>query len=236
MIDPGPAPKAIAPAPSDAIVLFDGSNFDAWSHGSENSAQWKLLPDQHAMEVKPGTGDLWTRDQFGDVQLHIEWATPKEVQGDSQQRGNSGVFFFGRYEIQILDSYNNKTYADGQAGSLYGQFPPLVNASRAPGEWQTYDIIFEAPRFDEDGDLLHPAYVTVIHNGVVVQSHQALIGSTSHRAVGTYSPHDATGRIKLQDHGNTMRFRNIWVRPLNLHPDHVDDQHDGHEDDHDGHD
>lgn len=229
IVDPGPAPTTIAPAPSDAIVLFDGSDLDAWQHGGAKTAEWRLLPDQHAMQVRPGSGDLMTRDAFGDVQLHIEWATPTEVVGDSQGRANSGVYFFGRYEIQILDSYNNKTYADGQAGALYGQYPPLVNASRGPGQWQTYDIIFEAPRFDADGELERPAYVTVIHNGVLVQNHRALLGPTEHRRVGTYSAHEPTGQIKLQDHGNPMRFRNIWVRPLTPQPEADTDTGDGQE-------
>lgn len=215
VVDPGPA-ATITPAPGDAVVLFDGSGLDAWQHGEDKTAEWKILPDLHAMEVKAGSGDLITRESFGDVQLHLEFATPVKVEGESQQRGNSGVFFFGRYEIQILDSYENKTYADGQAGAVYGQFPPLVNASRKPGEWQTFDIIFEAPRFGDDGAVLRPAYVTVIHNGVVVQNHRALIGPTQHRTVATYAAHEPTGQIKLQDHGNPMRFRNIWVRPLEL--------------------
>ncbi len=229
VVDPGPAPTTIAQPPSDAIVLFDGTSFDAWRHGGEKAAQWTMLHDQHAMQVKPGTGDLWSREQFGDVQLHLEWATPAKVESQSQGRGNSGVFFFGRYEIQILDSYQNKTYADGQAGALYGQYPPMVNACRAPGEWQTYDIFFEAPRFNDDGDLVRPAYVTLIHNGVLVHNHVAMLGATQHRAVASYSAHDATGPIKLQDHGNTMRFRNIWARPLDLgiDHDHDNDEHHG---------
>lgn len=233
VVDPGPAPKTIAPAPSDAVVLFDGSSVDTWQHADGSSARWELVAD-HAMQVKAGTGDIQTREGFGDVQLHLEFATPAKVEGDSQGRGNSGVFFFGRYEIQILDSYDNKTYADGQAASIYGQWPPLVNASRKPGEWQTYDIVFEAPRFDEDGDLDRPAYVTVFHNGVLVQDHKALVGDTLHRAVGTYTAHDSTGPIKLQDHGNPMRFRNIWVRPLDLDSnddEHDDDGHGDHDDD-----
>jgi len=231
VVDPGPAPTTITPAPSDAIVLFDGSSLDAWQHGGGKTAEWKLLPDLHAMQVKPGSGDLMTRDSFGDVQLHIEWATPAEVVGDSQGRANSGVYFLGRYEVQILDSYNNKTYADGQAGALYGQYPPLANASRKPGEWQTYDIIFEAPRFDEDGELERPAYVTVIHNGVLVQNHRALLGPTEHRRVGIYAAHEPAGQIKLQDHGNPMRFRNIWLRPLELDIPTDDDDHADHDED-----
>ncbi|MBK7404135.1 MAG: DUF1080 domain-containing protein [Phycisphaerales bacterium] len=211
VVDPGPA-RDPAPAPSDATVLFDGKNLDAWQTADGGTAGWTLLPDG-AMQVKPGAGDIMTKEHFGDCQLHIEWATPKTPVGESQERGNSGVFFFGRYEVQVLDSYDNKTYADGQAGALYGQYPPLVNASRGPGEWQTYDIVFEAPVFDGD-KVVKPAYATVIHNGVVVQNHRALIGSTLHRAVGTYTPHEPTGEIKLQDHGNPTRYRNIWIRSI----------------------
>lgn len=211
VVDPGPAGKP-APAPSDAVVLFDGTNLDAWQAGDGGTAGWTILPDG-SMEVKAGTGDIMTKEHFGDCQLHVEWASPKTPVGESQQRGNSGVFFFGRYEIQVLDSYENQTYADGQAAAIYGQYPPDVNASRGPGEWQTYDIMFEAPVFDGD-KLVKPAYATVIHNGVLVQNHRALIGPTQHRAVATYSPHEAKGEIKLQDHGNPVRFRDIWVRPL----------------------
>ena len=220
IVDPGPAPEHIAPAPSDAIVLFDGTNLDAWEHGGNKPAQWELV-DGDAMQVKPGSGDLYTKQSFRDVQLHIEWATPAKVEGDSQHRGNSGVFFFGRYEIQILDSFENKTYADGQAAALYGQYPPLVNASRGPGQWQSYDIVFEGPLFDKDGSVIKPAIVTVFHNGVLVQNHRAMIGATQHRAVAEYKAHDLTGPIKLQDHGNPMRFRNIWVRPLDLEGDQI---------------
>lgn len=212
VVDPGPAGEP-APAPSDAIVLFDGSGLDAWQTADGASAGWTILPEG-AMEVKAGTGDILTKRHFGDCQLHVEWASPAEPVGESQQRGNSGVFFFGRYEIQVLDSYENTTYADGQAASLYGQYPPDVNASRAPGEWQTFDIIFEAPRFDNQGKLVRPAYATVLHNGVVVHNHRELIGATGHRTVGEYSAHEPEGPIKLQDHGNPVRFRNIWVRPL----------------------
>lgn len=243
VVDPGPEPTCITPAPSDAIVLFDGSSLDAWEHLGGTSPRWEVI-DGKILQVRPGTGDIQTRRHFGDCQLHLEFATPAEVVAGSQGRGNSGVFFFGRYEVQILDSYNNRTYADGQAGALYGQWPPLVNASRGPGQWQSYDIIFEAPRFDEDGRLERPAIVTVLHNGVLVQNHRAMIGATQHRNVATYSAHDPTGPIKLQDHGNPMRFRNIWVRPLDLdieaaapHPDDDEhDEHDGHDhDEHSGH-
>ncbi len=213
VVDPGPAPEGPGPVPGDAVVLFDGTNLDAWRHGNGADARW-ILVDGGAMEVKPGTGDIQTREKFGDCQLHLEFATP-DPKGESQQRGNSGVFFFGRYEIQILDSYENKTYADGQAGAIYGQYPPDVNASRGPGAWQTLDIVFEAPRFDEGGAVVKPAYATVLHNGIVVHHRRALLGATAHKRAPQYRAHSEEGAIKLQDHGNRMRFRNIWVRRLN---------------------
>ena len=219
VVDPGPA-GAPAPMPSDAVVLFDGTRTDAWQHGDGRDAEW-IVKDDGSMQVKPGSGDLLTRAHFGDCQLHIEWATPKVVTGTGQGRGNSGVFFFGMYEVQILDSHENQTYADGQAAALYGQYPPMVNASRGPGEWQSFDIIFEAPRFARDGSLEKPAFVTVLHNGVVVQHRREFLGRTAHRAVASYSPHASAGPIKLQDHGNPMRFRNIWVRPLHAAPEAV---------------
>lgn len=210
-----PQPRVVdAPAdaaPSDAIVLFDGSDLSAWT-GQGGEARWKV--EQGYMEVN-GTGKIVTRQSFGDCQLHLEFATPAEVQGESQGRGNSGVFFFDRYEVQVLDSYRNPTYPDGQASALYGQFPPMVNASRPPGTWQTYDIVFQAPRFEGE-ELLSPAVVTVFHNGVLVHHAREMVGATSHRNVGRYSPHGPTGPIGLQDHGNPVRFRNVWVRPLEL--------------------
>ncbi len=214
VIDPGPAPAEPVAAPSDAVVLFDGTDLDAWEHAGGRSAEW-IVRDDGSMQVKAGAGDILSREQFGDCQLHVEFATPAEVVGDSQGRGNSGVFFFGVYEIQVLDSYDNKTYADGQCAAIYGQYAPEVDACRAPGEWQTYDIVFEAPRFDKDGNLEKPASVTVLHNGVLVHNHRQLLGATAHRSAPSYSPHEAEGPIKLQDHGNPMRFRNIWVRRLN---------------------
>ena len=197
------------PAPSDALALFDGHGLGAWTAG-DGPATWKLAGDY--MEVN-GSGDIQTRERFGDLQLHLEWATPAEVAGDSQGRGNSGVFLMGRYEVQILDSYDNPTYADGQAAALYGQRPPDVNACRPPGAWQSYDIVFRAPRF-EGAELLSPALVTVIHNGLVVHHAVPFLGATAHRALPAYSPHEPEGPIKLQDHGNPMRFRNVWVRRL----------------------
>lgn len=211
-----PVPTVITPgnqgsAPSDALVLFDGKDLAQWCAGAfDKPAAWKV--ENGYMEVN-GTGQILTREFFGDCQLHLEFATPAKVESSSQCRGNSGVFFFGRYEIQILDSFQNRTYADGQAGALYGQTPPLVNASRGPGEWQSYDIIFRAPRF-EAGKLLSPARATVLHNGVVVQDATEFLGATAHREVAQYRAHEATGPIALQDHGNPMRFRNIWIRKL----------------------
>jgi hypothetical protein len=213
-----PQPPIVTPgekpgdAPSDAIVLFDGKDLSQWRKGDGADAGWKV--ENGYAEVVAKTGDIFTRDEFGpDVQLHLEFATPP-AQGDGQQRGNSGVFFFGRYEIQILDSYENPTYPDGQATGIYGFMPPQVNASRPPGQWQTYDILFEGPRFSAEGKLTKAAVVTVLHNGVVTQNRTVLIGQTPHKKVGTYTAHGEKGPIKLQDHGNPMRFRNIWIRNL----------------------
>jgi len=197
------------PPPADALVLFDGSSAKAWTAGG-GDCPWKLAGG--VLEVNGG-GSIETREHFGDVQLHLEWASPAKVESSSQGRGNSGVFLMGRYEVQILDSHENPTYADGGAAALYGQFPPLANVSRGPGEWQSYDIVFRAPRFEGD-KLLEPARVTVIHNGVVMHNNQAFLGATRHREVATYSPHPAAGPIGLQDHGNPVRFRNIWARKL----------------------
>mgnify|MGYP001168315176 CR=1 FL=1 len=211
-VDPGPAPAAPLPVPSDATRLFDGTKLDAWT-GNGGVAKWTVKDG--FMEVN-GTGDIQTKAEFGDCQLHVEWAAPAPTKGDSQGRGNSGVFFFGRYEVQVLDSYDNPTYADGQAASIYGQLPPMVNACRKPGEWQTYDIVFRAPRFDADGKVLEPARVTVVHNGIVVQLDQPLLGPTAHRSLPQYEPHAATGPIRLQDHGDPVRYRNLWIRPLDF--------------------
>ena len=204
------------PAPSDATVLFDGTTLDRWTGGG-GTARWKL--DGGFMEVN-GTGDIRTRDSFGDVQLHLEFRTPDAISGKSQGRGNSGVFFLDGYEVQILDSYENPTYPDGQAGALYGQRPPLVNASLPPGTWQHYDIVFTAPRYDDAGGIAEPARVTVLHNGVLVQRDVEFLGPTRHRALTEYvarpefAGRASEGPIRLQDHGNPMRFRNIWVRAL----------------------
>lgn len=199
------------PPPPDAVVLFDGTSLDKWA-GRENSApRWRIVDG--AMEVVAGTGALVTRDSFGDAQLHIEWMTPNPPRGKDQDRGNSGVFFMGRYEVQVLDSYENVTYADGQAGAIYGQYPPLVNASRKPGEWQSYDIIFRRPRF-ENGKVQSPARLTVIHNGIVIHDNAAMVGPTGHYSRPPYEVHPDKLPLSLQDHGHPVRFRNIWVRPL----------------------
>jgi len=197
-------------APSDAIVLFDGNDLSQWRNKDGEPAAWKV----EGGAVTAGKGDIYSRQEFGDVQLHLEFATPSVVKGNGQGRGNSGVFLMGRYEMQILDCYENLTYADGTIGAVYGQHPPLVNASRPPGEWQVYDILFTAPRFNPDGTVKTPAYITSILNGVVVQNHQSYNGPTGWKNPGKYSPHPDMGPISLQDHGNPMRFRNIWVRPL----------------------
>jgi hypothetical protein len=210
-----PAPRVVTPGsecnkpPSDAIVLFDGKDLSAWRSGN-GEAKWKVEGD--AVVCVPKNGDITTKESFGDIQLHIEFATPNPPHGDSQERGNSGVFLMGQFEFQVLDSYKNPTYADGSASALYGQHPPLVNASRPPGEWQTYDIIFTTPRV-KDGKVETPAYVTAFHNGVLVHNHDALFGPTNHRSIGKYNAR-TEGPIRLQDHGNTTKYRNIWVRRL----------------------
>ncbi len=192
--------------PSDAIVLFDGSDLNEWN------GDWKLEGD--AVTVAPGTGSLVTKRAFGDVQLHIEWRTPSVVESEGQGRGNSGVFLMERYEVQVLDSYENTTYVNGQAGALYKQHIPLVNASRPPGEWQSYDIIFMAPRFDDDGALSLPATFTVLHNGVLIQNHATIDGTTANIGEPEYEAHDAKAPLMLQDHTNPVSYRNIWIREL----------------------
>jgi len=207
--------EKVGTAPSDATVLFGGTDLSKWKMEKDGGeAAWKV--ENGYIEVVPKTGYMMTREEFGpDFQLHVEFATPNPPSGDSQGRGNSGVFLFGKYEIQVLDSYQNPTYADGGATAIYGYMPPQVNASRPPGVWQTYDIIVEGPRF-ADNKLVKPLVVTVLHNGVVTQNHTALIGETPHKQVGTYHPHPEKGPIKLQDHGNPMRFRNLWIRDLHM--------------------
>jgi hypothetical protein len=205
VVDPGNAHHA----PSDAIVLFDGKDMSAFNGGEK----WKV--ENGYAEVKGG--GVTTKQAFGSCQLHLEFATPEKVVGDGQGRGNSGVYLMGKYEVQILDSFDNKTYFDGQCGALYKQQPPTVNASRKPGEWQTYDIIFEAPEFDAEGKVKKPAYVTVLHNGVVIHNHFELKGGTFWDQPSHYEAHEAKLPFHLQDHGNPLRFRNIWIRE-NIQP------------------
>lgn len=193
-------------APSDAIVLFGGDDLAEWN------GEWKIEED--AVTVVPGTGNLVTKRAFGDVQLHLEWRTPSVIEGEGQGRGNSGVFLMERYEVQVLDSYENATYSNGQAGSIYKQHIPLVNASQPPGEWQTYDIIFMAPRFDGNGAVSQPATVTVLHNGVLIQNHVEIEGTTAFIGEPKYEAHDAKAPLMLQDHTNPVSYRNIWIREL----------------------
>lgn len=207
-------------APSDAVVLFDGTDLSLWTHvgpdGPDDlrAAQWKV--ENGYLEVVPRTGTMQTIESFGSCQLHIEWQSPEKVRGDSQGRGNSGIKIMQVYEVQVLDSHNNRTYADGYAGSMYGQYPPMVNATRKPGEWQVYDIIFEAPKFKDDGTLDEPAYLTLIHNGVLLHHRRAFYGPTGGRVVQKYNLDSPVAPLTLQDHGNPVRFRNIWLRPLSL--------------------
>lgn len=201
-----------APPPSDATILFDGRDLLNFEKSDGQPAAWKV--ENGYAEVVPGSGSIQTKEHFGDFHLHLEFATPHQVEGESQGRGNSGVIMFPKYEVQILDSFQNPTYPDGQAGALYGQLPPRVNASMPPGAWQSYDIIFESARWDEE-TLIKKAKVTVIHNGVVLHHGQEFSGLTSHRRVGSYAkPHPPQGPIQFQDHNNPMRFRNIWIREL----------------------
>lgn len=200
VVDPG-GPEA---APGDAVVLFDGGDMSEWEGGDN----W-IVEDGFATSAKAG---ITSKREFGDCQIHLEFASPSEVKSEGQGRGNSGLYLMGRYEVQILDSYENETYFDGQCGSVYKQSPPIVNASKPPGEWQTLDVIFKAPQFSEDGQLLAPGFVTVLHNGVLVQNHFELQGGTSYVAPPKYEAHPAKAPLQLQYHGNPVRFRNIWVR------------------------
>jgi hypothetical protein len=211
VVRPGPPGPPAAP-PGDAVVLFDGRSLDAWEHATGGAARW-ALSDRHLLVVG-GSGNLQTRQRFGDLQLHLEWMAPAPPRGDGQGRGNSGVYLMGLYEIQVLDSYQNDTYPDGQAGALYGQHPPLVNASRPPGEWQSYDVLFRRPRFRRDGSLDQPGRVTVLHNGVLVHDQAAFTGRTVHGREAAYQAHEDRLPLMLQDHGDPVRYRNIWVREL----------------------
>jgi hypothetical protein len=212
IVTPGTSstPETPGQAPSDAEILFDGKDLSKWKSNKGEAAGWKV---ENGYAEGNKTGDIQTRESFGDFQLHVEWMAPTPPKGDSQGRGNSGVFLHGRYEVQVLDSFDNVTYADGQASALYGQCPPLVNASRKPGEWQQYDIVFNAAKF-KDGKLETPATATVFHNGVVVHNKKELLGPTQHQQLAKESAYDGKGPIRLQDHGNPVRFRNIWIRPL----------------------
>jgi hypothetical protein len=212
VVRPG-AVATVAP-PSDAIVLFDGTSLDGWRAADDSSRPARWLVKDGYMEVVPRTGGITTRRGFGDIQLHIEWAAPAIARDTGQNRGNSGVFLMERYEVQVLDSHGNLTYPDGQASAVYGQHPPLVNASRGPGDWQSYDIVFRRPRFDASGKVLTPARVTVLHNGVLVQDGVELTGPSGHRARPPYEQHPDRLPISLQDHGAPVRFRNIWLREL----------------------
>lgn len=219
VVTPGDSCIQETPArpPSDAVVLFDGKDLSAWrSQKVVGPAAWKV--ENGYFEVAKGTGGIETKQGFGDCQLHIEWMSPSPAVGADQDRGNSGVFLMGMYEVQVLDSYESVTYADGQASALYGQSPPLVNACRPPGQWQIYDIVWEGPRFDKDGKVVRPARATVLHNGVVVQHASVLTGPTAHKARPPYKVHSDKLPIALQDHSHPVRFRNLWIRELKERP------------------
>ena len=209
IVTPAPVEAPFAP-PADARALFDGTDLSAWESVKGGDAPWTL--ENGFMLVAPKSGNIRTRAALGDGQFHVEWAAPEVVVGESQGRGNSGVFLMSLYEIQVLDCYDNPTYPDGTTGGIYGQWPPLVNACRKPGEWQTYDIIWEGPRFDGE-KLTRPARVTVIQNGVLLHHAKELLGPTRHKSEPAYAPHPAEAPLMLQDHGDLVRFRNIWFRP-----------------------
>ncbi|WP_207435913.1 3-keto-disaccharide hydrolase [Sabulibacter ruber] len=210
-----PEPRVVTPglqnaAPSDAVVLFNGKDLAEWKAKADGAeAKWAIKNGTFTV----GKGDITTRKEFGDFQLHLEWSAPDEVKGSSQGRGNSGIFLQDRYEVQILDSYQNRTYSNGQAGSIYKQHRPVVNAMGKPTEWNVYDIIYTAPRFKEDGSLFSPARVTVLHNGVVVQNNVEIKGPTEYIGLPQYKAH-GRAPISLQDHGNPVAYRNIWIREL----------------------
>ena len=212
VIEVAPAARTPAAPPSDAIILFSGRDLSHWRSAEGRPPGWKIA--KQILEVVPGSGPIQTMSGFGDVQLHLEWMTPFPPEGRDQDRGNSGVFLMGRYEVQILDSYANPTYPDGEAAAIYGQYPPLVDASRPAGEWQVYDIIFRRPRFGPEGELLRPARMTVFHNGVLVQDNVTLTGPTGHQRRPPYEAHPDRLPLLLQDHQHAVRFRNIWLRDL----------------------
>ncbi len=213
-----PEPRVVTPgklaagAPSDAIILLGDKDLSEWKGKDGKQPVWKW--EDKVLTVSRGAGSITTRRSFGDCQLHIEWRTPAEVKGQGQGRGNSGIFLMGLYELQVLDSYDNRTYSNGQAASIYKQIPPLVNASRKPGEWQSYDIIFTAPRFNKDSSLQSQARITVLHNGVLVQNNAAIWGATQYIGIATNTWHREKEPIVLQDHGDAVSFRNIWIREL----------------------
>ncbi len=210
-VEPKKVEAVSGKAPSDAIVLFDGKDLSQFVDAKGEPAKWEV---KNGVATVNGTGDIYTMQSFGDCQLHVEWATPTKIVGEGQGRGNSGVFLQSKYEIQVLDSYTNKTYFHGQASAVYKQTAPLVNASRKPGEWQIYDIIYHAPRFDDKGKVTTSARVTVLHNGVLVQNNTEIKGSTSFTGDVHYEKHGAKEPLKLQDHHNPVRYRNIWIREL----------------------
>jgi hypothetical protein len=214
IITPGTASTQDRPGrpPSDAVMLFNGKDLSNWESLKGGPAKWTVGKGYFA--TVPGSGYIRTKAAYGDCQLHVEWATPDPPHGTDQDRGNSGVFLHGLYEIQVLDSYNNVTYADGEAAAVYGQYPPLVNAARKPGEWQTYDIVFHGPRFDSGGKLLRPGNVTVFYNGVLVQDHVELMGPTAHHKRPPYTPTPEKLPLSLQDHNHPVRYRNLWIREL----------------------
>ena len=208
IIDPGPPGGG---TPSDAIILFNGKDLSQWIGRDGGPAKWEV---KDGVATVNGTGSITTKQEFGDAQLHVEWATPLQVKGEGQERGNSGVYLQSRYEVQVLDSYQNKTYFNGQAGAVYKQYAPLVNACRKPGEWQSYEIIFHAPAFDDAGAVIKPATITVVQNGVLIQDGVQVKGTTSHEGEPKYTKHAPKAPLQLQDHGNPVKFRNVWIRPL----------------------
>ena len=219
-----PQPPVVTPAPvdwpgaapADAVALFDGTDLSQWEADSGRPAGWTV--GSGYMEIAAGSGSIHTKRRFGDCQLHVEWMAPVPPHGDGRERGNSSVYLMIRYEVQVLDSYDNTTYPDGQAAAVYGQYPPLVNASRPPGVWQSYDIVFHRPRFNARGKLLMPARLTVLHNGVLVQDDVVLSGPTAHQRRPPYTAHADSLPLLLQDHGNPVRYRNIWIRSLRETP------------------
>lgn len=211
------APHVVTPGnlhadpPSDAVVLFDGKDLSHWRHPNGSLADW-IINDDHSVTVKPGTDSIVSTETFADAQIHLEFKTPVEVRGSGQSRGNSGVYIQARYEVQVLDSFENETYFNGQCGAIYGQYPPLVNACRKPGEWQTYDIIFHPPVFSDQHEKTFGGSLTVFHNGVLIQDHVEIKGPTTAALAGD---EPGVGPLLLQDHGNPVQYRNIWFRILN---------------------